>query len=244
MKEWHKNTVGRFFCCVMFLTALSYGMAMNYSTARAAETSVFKGNVSDVDGKAVEGAMIYVYNSPEVRRAAEYISAPTGKDGIFRIVMPPGEYWAVARLKKAEGFGPLMPGDKHSGDPEEIALSSDSDTDMDFVVADLKEAIRMKRESRERPFKITGRIIDENGTPVRSVYALVNKNKELVGIPDYLSAWVDSEGRYTLYVPGGKYFIGGAQIFPPGNKYFIYSETTFDADTSDLDIVMKTADNK
>jgi hypothetical protein len=88
----------------MFLTALSYGMAMNYSTARAAETSVFKGTVSDVDGKAVEGAMIYVYNSPEVRRAAEYISAPTGKDGVFRIVMPPGEYWAVARLKKAEGL--------------------------------------------------------------------------------------------------------------------------------------------
>jgi hypothetical protein len=115
---------------------------------------------------------------------------------------------------------------------------------MDFVVADLKEAIRMKRESMERPFKITGRIIDENGTPVRSVYALANRNQELVGIPDYLSAWVDREGRYTLYVPGGKYFIGGAQIFPPGNNYFIYSETTIDADTSDLDIVLITGEKK
>ena len=111
-------------------------------------------------------------------------------------------------------------------------------------MADLKDAIRMKRESIERPFKISGRIIDENGSPVSRAYALANISEEIVKFPKFLSAWVDEGGSYTMYVPRGKYYIGGASEFPPGQDYIMKSEMSIDSDLSELDIIMKTGDTK
>lgn len=244
MIGWFECSVSRSFCALFLLIAAWYGSAIDYSTALAEEKSILKGRVSYVEGQAVEGAMVFVYDSPDVRRQADFISARTDKDGLFRMVLPSGRYWLIARLKKTEGFGPLMPGDKHSGEPGEIELASDSEVDMDFIVADLKEAIKIKTKAREGPVKISGRIIDENGSPVRRAYAFANRNEKISGIPDYLSAWVDNEGRYTLYIPRGRYYIGGAVTFPPGQNYFMNGEMTIDVDKPDVDIVRKSHDSK
>lgn len=208
------------------------------------ETAAVKGNVTDVEGNAVQGAMVFAYTNPDVRRSADFISAPTDKDGLFRMVMPPGKYWLIARFKRSEGFGPLMPGDKHSGDPGELELPAGSEVDMDFIVADLKDAVRIKRESTERPKKISGRISDEKDVPVRGAYAVAYKNKNISRIPDYLSAWVDDEGHYTLYVPEGIYSLGVALAFPPDHNYLMYEEMVIDTDKPDLDMVMKSNNGK
>jgi hypothetical protein len=158
--------------------------------------------------------------------------------------LPHGKYWLVARLKKSKEYGPLMVGDRHSGDPEEIEIEPDSEVNMDFVVADLKEAIKMKREAVDRPFRISGKIIDKKGEPVTGAYAVAYKTKEMSRFPDYLSAWVDTEGRYTLYIPDGNYYIGGALTFPPDNNYFIHGEITVSSDESGIDIVKKPRDSQ
>jgi len=216
---------------------------MNVPAARpsgdsAIETSVVKGRVTDVEGTPVRGAMVFAYKNPDIRTSADFISAPADADGLYRMVMPSGKYWLVARFKRTEGFGPLMQGDKHSGDPVEIELASPGETDMDFVVADLKDAIRMKRESLERPIKISGRILDEEGKPVAEAYAVAYSG-EISRFPDFLSASVDTEGRYTLYVPAGKYSIGAARTFPPGHNYVIQGEMSIESDRTGMDIVMK-----
>jgi hypothetical protein len=210
----------------------------------AEEKPVLKGRVSDREGKAVVGAMVFVYDSPYVKRPADFISAHTDNDGLFRMVLPPGRYWLVARLKKTEGYGPLLPGDKHSGEPVEVELDPGAEVNTDFVVADLRDAIKIREKEREGPVKISGRIIDENGSPVIGAYVVADKKEKTAGIPDYLSAWVDREGRYTLYVPRGRYYVGSADSFPPVEDRFTNEEMTFDGDKSDVDIVRKSHDSK
>ncbi len=238
MKKRLERPLFRYFIALFLL------LVPVYPAASAGDASVFKGKVSDVDGRAVEGARIFVYGAPEVRRSADFISAPTDKDGLFRMVLPPGKFWSIARLKKGEDYGPLMPGDKHSGEPVEIELASGSEVSMDFTVADLKEAQKKRTREREGAAKISGKIVDENGAPVRGAYAFANRSETVSGIPDYLSAWVDDEGRFALYLPRGKYCLGGAIMFPPGQSYVLQGEMTFDGDKSGVTIVLTSRKNR
>ena len=239
MNAYVTRTIPVSIITLLILLAVSYGPPAGSPAAFAEGTAVLQGTVSDIKGNGVPGAMVFIYNSPEVRRTADFISAPTDKDGMFRVVVPQGKYWLVARLKKSKKYGPLMPGDRHSGDPEEIELDPGAEVNMDFVVADLKEAITMKREAAVRPFRISGKITDEKGAPVSGAYAIAFKTEEIPGIPDYLSAWVDAEGRYTLYIPEGEYYIGGALTFPPDKNYFVHGELMVDGDKTGIDIVKK-----
>ena len=86
-------------CCsaLLLLLVLWCGLAIDYSPALAEEKPVLKGKVSDREGKAVVGAMVFVYDSPYVKRSADFISAATDTDGLFRMVLPPGRDWLVAR---------------------------------------------------------------------------------------------------------------------------------------------------
>ncbi|HWR57264.1 MAG TPA: hypothetical protein VN328_00125 [Thermodesulfovibrionales bacterium] len=210
----------------------------------AAEKSDLKGKITDIEGKAVEGVKVFLYDSRDVRRPADFISAGTGSDGLFHVVAPSGKYWVVARMKKAEGYGPLMPGDKHSGEPLEIELGPGAKVSMDFVVADLKEAAGKRVKEKGGSVKITGRIVDEKGSPVIRAYAIANRNERTSEIPDYISAWADNEGRYTMYVPRGRYYVGAALTFPPGQDHLMSGEMVVDSDRSDVVIVRKSHDSK
>lgn len=213
------------------------GVDVMCGAAAAEEMAVLKGAVSDTENNAVEGAMVFVYDSTDVRRPADFISARTDKNGLFRLFVPPGKYWAVARLKKTEGYGPLMPGDRHSGEPAEFEAAYPGEVSLNFIVADLKEAIKAKVQTRERPSRIGGRIVDRDGTPITGAYAVAHRNEQITGIPDHLSASVDDDGQYTLYLPRGTYYIGAALTFPPGNNYFMRGAISVDSDRDGVTIM-------
>ncbi|MDP3113103.1 MAG: carboxypeptidase-like regulatory domain-containing protein [Thermodesulfovibrionales bacterium] len=208
------------------------------ASAFCEQTFTLEGRVINSGGKAVEEAEVFIYESSNTRRQAEYISAKTDKDGAYRIVLPAGKYWAVARLRKSGArYGPLMPGDKHSGDPAEIELSTKGHH-MNFTVADIREAAGLGREKIGGDYvKIKGRIIDGSGMPVKSAYVIANKEKEFSFLPDYISSWVDENGYYTLYVPRGNYYLGYAFAFPPGKNYALVREVFFNEGMTDLDLV-------
>ncbi len=212
-------------------------------TAQALEEINLRGIVTDISGRPVTDAVISVYLTPDVRRVADFISAPTGTDGLYHVVAPPRKYWAVARIK-TKVDGPLMLGDKHSGEPVMFELESGREAGMDFTVMDLKEAAQIKAKERKKLFRISGRIVDQSGAPVVPSYAIANKTERSAGIPDYLSAWVDDEGRYTLYLPPGKYFMGSAQDFPLDHYYYSSGETTIDADRSGVDVIIQSDTGK
>ncbi len=225
----------------LILTALLIS-AFYCSTIMAEEKSIFKGKVLDIERKPVEGAEIYVYNSPAVKRPADFISQRTNKNGDFRVILPAGKYWAVARLRSGEKYGPLMPGDKHSGEPVEIELAPDKEIGKDFNVADMREVARLRKKTREDYIKIKGRILDKNGSPVKMAYAIANKNKAIPEIPDYISAWTDEEGYYILYLPPGEFYIGSATKFPPEASGKIYKELVLDADRTEMDIIINSSE--
>jgi hypothetical protein len=153
------------------------------------------------------------------------------------MTVPAGRYWAVARLRTGEKYGPLMLGDKHSGEPVEIEIETDEEFEQDFTIMDIREAARLIRKTREDYFMLRGRIINKKGNPLKNVYAVANREMEISETPDYLSAWTDEEGRYTLYLPAGKYYIGYAAEFPPGVHYKITEEFHVESKNSDINII-------
>jgi hypothetical protein len=132
-----------------------------------------------------------------------------------------------------------MPGDKHSGDPVETDVAPGAGTELDFVVADLSEALKLHARERVGPARLQGRIVDEKGVPVKGAYAIAHRRDKILRVPDFLSAWVGDDGRYTLFLPRGRYYIGSAVKFPPGDDYLVDRQMTVDADTADVDIVRK-----
>jgi hypothetical protein len=215
-------------------------LILSFNVALALEKAILKGQVLDVEGKVVKGAEIFIYNTPDTRRPADFISARTIIHGRFSITIPSGKYWAVARLRKGEKYGPLTIGDKHSGEPFEIELDAGEEFVHDFTVVDIREAARLVKKTREGYFKLKGRIIDKRGIPVKNVYAISNREKDLKYIPDYLSAWTGEQGHYTIYLPRGKYYVGYASEFPPDSHYRIVREIDMEAERGSFDIMVDT----
>ncbi len=224
----------------MINAVIIFVAALTFNPAIALENSVLKGRVTDVDGKAVKGAELFIYRTSDTRRPAEFISARTDSQGRFSMTVPAGKWWAVARLRKGEEYGPLVAGDKHSGGPLEIELEAGGELEKDFKIADIREAARLVRKTREDYYKLTGRIIDHKGDPVANVYAIAARSKEMPEVPAYVSAWTDDKGEYILYLPPGKYFAGYAGEFPPRTPYRITGEITIEGERNNYDITIDT----
>lgn len=177
------------------------------------------GKVVDIEGKSVAGAELFMYGSPNTRRPADFISAKSGSDGVTVLVVPKGVYWGVARVRSGK-FGPLQLGDLHSGEPTEIDAAT-ADVETEFVVADIRDAGRRKGNIREGRLKVQVSVADAAGKPVSHAYVFADSNREVAGVPAYVSPWADSEGRCTLYLPAGKpYLLGAATVFPPEHAIF------------------------
>lgn len=175
----------------------------------AADTRLLSARVADIDGRPMAGAKLFLYDSVNVRRPADFISELSGADGTVRIALPPGKYWGIARFKADGKYGPLLPGDKHSGEPQEIDLSG-GEAAVEFVVADLRELGQKKQAGASDAVRISGRILDADGQPVAAVFAYATAFAEFSEVPEFVSAWTGTDGVYELFVPAGRKFLAGA----------------------------------
>ncbi len=203
------------------------------------ESAALKGRILDTQGQAVQGAEVYAYRSNKVKGPADYISNRTGADGIFTLVLPPGKYWVLGVFRKSGAkFGPLITGDKHSGEPIPMNVKAGQETERNFTVMDLREAARQIDKKSEELFKITGKILDKHGQPLPMAYAMAHLQPQLGTIPRYLSRWTDDTGRYILYVPRGTLFLGAALTFPVKNDYFLKNRIDVQGDMQEMDIIV------
>ena len=205
--------------------------------ADALEKAVFRGYVLDVKGNTVQGAEIYLYDSPDTRRSADFISAKTDDEGRFSISMPQGKYWAVARFGQGEDYGLLIPGNRHSGAPVEVDIEWSGAFEQNFTVMDIIESARLIQKIRQGYFIIKGKIADKNGVPVSNVYVFANRGMDMREIPDYISAWTNEKGKYRLYMPEGRYYVGYAREFPPGLQNKMLVEINVEQDREGFDII-------
>lgn len=204
----------------------------------AIETAVFSGQVLDLDKKPVEKAEIFLYTTENIRRPADFISAATDASGQFRMTLPVGKYWAVARVRKGEKYGPLMPGDKHSGDPINLEINSVEPTQEIFTVVNLAESSRLNKKNSGDFFKIKGRIVDQQGNSIKAAYATANRSELSQQLADYISAWTDKEGQYVLFLPAGTYYLGYALTFPQTVPTIQIKTITVSNHMEDIDIIV------
>ena len=221
---------------ILFLSA--FLVPGGSSVAFAQENGTFSGRILDVAQQPVAGAAVFVYTSANIRRAADYISPATAGDGVFQVTLPAGHYWVVARARKGEQqYGPLLTGDRHSGAPMEIDVKAGQAGQEDFVVADLKETSRLAVKLDTSFLQIEGTLRSKDGKPLANGYAFARRDKAGKGIPEYVSAWSDENGKYTLFLPPGTYWLGLAYQFPPPAEIVPAQKMTIDKPAKNINIV-------
>ncbi len=183
--------------------------------AVAAAGFVLKGRILDAGGNPVEGGELFIYDSPRTRRAADFITPVTDRQGRYRIELPAGNYWVVARVRSGEKYGPLMSGGKHSGEAREIEATAAGEMTLDLTVADVREMARSRQKSEGEYLRVAGRILDRRGRPAPGAYAFARRDGNRAVVPDFSSPWSDEDGSYTLYLPAGRYCLGASRAFPP-----------------------------
>jgi len=198
------------FIFIFCLTALS--ATFGYG---AENTFTLEGVISTLSGEPVQDAEVYIYSSSNTRRPADFISTKSGKNGVYRLILPRATYWGVARIKKGERFGPLQPGDKHSGEPAKIEPDAEKSVALDFTVADMQELAQRREKGREELLMEISGTITANGAAVAGAYVYARIGRISATLPEYFSGWTDSTGKYRLKLPAGSYFLGCSKSFPP-----------------------------
>ena len=175
---------------------------------------LLQAKISGVTGRAVPGAKIFLYDSAAVRRPADFITPVSDTEGRVVIELPPGKYWGVARFKADGTYGPLLPGDKHSGEPLEIDMIG-GNAEVEFVVADIMELGQKKRAAATDAIRLKGRVLDRQGQPLANAMVFAGRTSEYVELPEFVSAWTEGDGRYELFLPpGGSYRVGATLHYP------------------------------
>jgi len=195
---------------------------------QAEENLTVSGKISSISGEPVAGAEVYLYSSGNTRKPADFISPKTSPAGIYRMVVPKAPYRAVARLKKGERYGPLMPGDRHSGEPVSIVPDEEKELTLDFTVADMQELAQRREKGRDELAEIAG-TVTASGKSIASIYIYARSGRLAATLPEYFSAWTGADGRYSLKLPPGHYFLGMATEFPPPENAAELKEVTISA---------------
>ena len=226
--------------CISFLCMVIVFVLAGHALVSGTENGTFSGRVIDVSQNPVARVEVFVYNTANTRRPADYIAAPTNENGEFRVTLPPGTYWTVARLRHSEQrYGPLLPGDKHSGAPLEIEIDPGDNAEEEFVVADLEETSQLVVKVDTSFIKIEGLLLTKKDLPVENAYAIVSRNPMMKKIPDYVSPWSDKSGKYTLFLSPGTYYFGLAKEFPPALKSIKLKKVIVDSKTKNINIVIE-----
>ena len=197
---------------VMILCSL---FSIPLAASGADSTFTLQGIVTTLSGEPAPDAEVYLYSSPNTRRPADFISPKTAVNGAYRMIVPKAPYWGVARIKKGGRFGPLTPGDKHSGEPVRIDPDTEASLSLDFYVADMQELVKRREKGREELMELSGTITTLDGKAVDGAYAYARIGRISATLPEYFSAWTDSSGRYSLKLPAGCYLLGADRTFPP-----------------------------
>ena len=205
------------FLCRIFLLSL-LGVSTMVWPALAASEAYLVGTVRDLTDAPVADAEVFIYSSTNVRRPADFISPKTDAHGAYRLQLPAGTYWAVARVRKGERFGPLALDYRHSGEPVQVFVGDAPEVRLDFTVADLREEAQRRNKSLSELIPVRGRIVDASGKGVAHAYVFAAKVAPTVAIPAFISPWSDESGNFTLQLPPGEFDLGATREFPPSAK--------------------------
>lgn len=217
--------------------------------AKESSRSGVYGDITYQDGP-IERVYLYVYTDPGSGfKGLGYFVQPVEK-GRFRINLPPGDYYFLAR-KRARGgqFGPIEPGDFYSyyhGNPVHVSAGEARQIKIEMVerLATLEEEVVTFQGVR-------GRIVDLSGQPQSGLHVFAYRHAEMTGTPDFFSVPTDAEGRFALALPdAGPYYLLARQAFGgPAEMAELYGKyldgsgqpAALDLSQSSQDVVIRVA---
>jgi hypothetical protein len=181
--------------------------------SEAAPRSGLRGEITYQDA-LLERAYLYVYQEADKGfKGPGYLIQPVEK-GRFRINLPPGSYWLLARKRVRGGqFGPIETGDYfnyYPGNPVTIAAGEVRDVRIETITR-----LSMLEDDPQAVFVgVRGRILDSRGQPVARLHVFAYRNPEMTGSPDFFSAPSGADGHFEVALPaGGPYYLLARQEF-------------------------------
>lgn len=190
------------------------------AAAEPAPRSGIRGEISFQDAP-LERAYLYVYQDAEKGfKGPGYLIQPVEK-GMFRLNLPPGKYWLLARKRLRGGqFGPIETGDYfnyYHGNPVTVAAGEVREVKIETITR-----LSMLEDDPNAPFVgVRGRIVDAAGKPVARLHIFAYRQKEMTGSPEFFSAPTGLDGKFELALPeGGPFYLLARQEFggPAGEK--------------------------
>lgn len=168
--------------------------------AQTGQGSGIRGEIT-FQGEPLEQCYLYVYNDAghDFRGPAWFVQPVA--DGRFRLRLPPGDYWLLAR-KRAQGgqFGPIEIGDYfnyYHGNPVRIEAGQTKEVRIETIT-------RLSMlEEEPPPFRgVTGKVVGPGGQPAGGVRVFAYREPAMTGTPAHFSPPTDGEGRFHLPLPG------------------------------------------
>lgn len=167
---------------------------------QAGKRSGLKGKVS-FQGDPLEKSYLYVYkDAAKGFKGPAYFIQPVA-DGNFRLRLPPGDYFLLAR-KRAKGgqFGPIEIGDYFNyyyGNPVRIKPGETQFIDLETV-----SRLSMLEAGEALPFQgVTGRVLEPSGQPAAGLHVFAYRDAGMTGTPDSFSPATSGDGRFKLSLP-------------------------------------------
>lgn len=179
---------------------------------RPAERAGIFGQLSYQD-EPLEKAYLYVYqDADKYFKGPGYFIQPVA-NGSFRLNLPPGEYYLLARKRERGGqFGPIETGDffnYYYGNPVRIAPGQMHEVKIETVTRQ-----SMLEEDVVDFQGIRGQVVDAAGQPRAGLYVFAYRDAAMTGTPDFFSAPTGADGRFELSLPDkAPYYLLARQAF-------------------------------
>jgi hypothetical protein len=179
---------------------------------KASARSGIYGQLSYQD-EPLEKAYLYVYKDPSKNfKGPGYFIQPVAR-GDFRLNLPPGEYYLLARKRMQGGqFGPIEIGDYFNyyyGNPVRIEAGQVQEIKIETITR-----LSMLEEDVVDLQGVSGQVVDASGKPQAGLYVFAYRSAEMTGNPDYFSAPTGADGRFEIPLPdNGPYYLLARQAF-------------------------------
>jgi hypothetical protein len=191
--------------------------------AEKAPRSGIRGEISFQDAP-LERAYLYVYQDAEKGfKGPGYLIQPVEK-GTFRLNLPPGKYWLLARKRLRGGqFGPIETGDYfnyYHGNPVTVAAGEVREVKIETITR-----LSMLEDDPNAPFVgVRGKIVDAGGKPVARLHVFAYRQAEMTGTPEFFSAPTGTDGKFELALPDGSafYLLARQEFGGPAGEHELY----------------------
>ena len=197
-------------------------------TASDGERSGVEGVVA-VNGEPLDGAVLFVYLDANdyFRGLGYYMSPPTGVNGSFKLRLPEGTYYIIARKRMGGGVaGPLKEGDFFGYlDTNPVVVRKGL---IKHVTLPMVRKVEKGTPGAQGRTAVEGVIVDPSGKPVQGAYACLYKKSEMVDRPAHVSAPTGPDGKFAVELPlGGTFYVGARSVIgspiEPGQLWGRYS---------------------